>query len=122
MKYTEFFYVFVDVDTTSGHRYIYYTPEDVSRLGRTGEYVHHGLGSNILDGVWYTFLRDLEADLQIAQPLNHIVEVNSIYFRGSGRVDDIRDASVPDPATVFLLGSASLIGFARFRRRKFNSR
>jgi hypothetical protein len=88
-KFSAFFYVFVDVETTSGHRYIYYTPEDGDLLG-TGEYVHHGIGPGAMDGQWQTFQRDLEADLQDAQPLNSIEAVNGFYIRGSGRVDDVK--------------------------------
>ena len=52
--------------------------------------MHHGLGSGVIDGRWRTFVRDLQADLQEAQPGVGIVEVNGFLIRGSGKVDDIK--------------------------------
>lgn len=85
---TEFF-VYVDVDTTAGHRYLEYTASDSDDLG-SGEYVHHGLGSDTTLGEWFTFVRDLQADLEQAQPGEKILEVNAFLIRGSGRIDDIK--------------------------------
>ena len=89
MKYDEDFVVYLDVETTAGHRYIYYTPDDYDDLG-SDKYVHHGLGSLATDGKWRTFTRDLQADLEDAQPGVTILEVNGFLIRGSGRVDDIK--------------------------------
>jgi len=89
MRYSEHFYVFVDVETTAGHRYIYYTPVDSDSLG-SGAYVQYGLGSDVKDGQWRTFVRDLQADLEAAQPGVSILEVNGFRIHGSGRVDDIK--------------------------------
>jgi len=89
MKYSEDFVVFISVETTAGHQYLYYTPSDYSSLG-TGQYVHHGLGNGISDGQWHTAVRDLQADLQEAQPGVSILRVNAFLIRGSGRVDDIK--------------------------------
>jgi DNA-binding beta-propeller fold protein YncE len=88
MKYSEPFIVYVKVDTSAGIRHIYYTPEDRSLLGNN-DYVHHGLGSSMTDGVWHTFYRDLQADLEEAQPGVTINTVNRFLIRGSGFVDDI---------------------------------
>jgi hypothetical protein len=89
MKYKEYFVVYVDVQTTGGHRYIYYTPDDQDGLG-TGEYVHHGLGPSAMNGQWHTFTRDLQRDLDDAQSGVDILEVNGFLIRGSGRVDEIQ--------------------------------
>ena len=89
MKYSEDFIVYLDVETTAGHRYLYYTPVNQDGLG-SGEYVHHGLGTAAMDGQWHTFVRDLQADLADAQPGVTILEVNGFLIRGSGRVDDIK--------------------------------
>jgi len=88
MKYSESFVVYIDTETTAGHRYIYYTPATHDGLGN-GEYVHHGLGTYAMNGRWHTFVRDLQADLDEAQPGEKILEVNGFLIRGSGRVDDI---------------------------------
>jgi hypothetical protein len=88
MKYSERFVVYLDVETTAGHRYIYYTEAGNRWLGE-GEYVHHGLGAYSIDGHWHTFVRDLQADLEDAQSGVTILEVNGFLIRGSGCVDDI---------------------------------
>jgi len=88
LQYSEYFYVYLDVETTAGHRYIYYTPDDYDLLGSAGM-VHYGLGSDVIDGQWHTFVRDLRVDLAEAQPGVRILEVNAFLIRGSGRVDDI---------------------------------
>ena len=89
MKYSEFFAVYVDVETTAGQRFITYKPVDYDGLG-DGTYVYHGLGFSAIDGQWHTHVRDLSADLQEAQPGVTILEVNGFLIRGSGSVDDIR--------------------------------
>ncbi|MBW1867837.1 MAG: fibronectin type III domain-containing protein [Deltaproteobacteria bacterium] len=90
MSFSENFEVYLDVETTSGHFYLNYTPADYDNLGKESGYVHHGLGSNIKDAQWYTFTRDLQADLEDAQPNVTILEVNGFLIRGSGKVDDIK--------------------------------
>jgi hypothetical protein len=88
MKYSANFVVYIDVQTTSGHRYLYYAPLDYDALG-SGEYVGHGLGNDVTDGGWHTFVRDLKLDLDKAQPGIKILKVNGFKIRGSGKVDDI---------------------------------
>lgn len=89
MRYEEDFVVYLDVETTKGHRYLYYAPDDYDDLG-SKEYVHHGLGSLARDGQWHTFTRDLQSDLEEAQLNISIIEVNGFLIRGSGEVDDIQ--------------------------------
>ena len=89
MKYSENYTVYIDVETSDGHRYITYQPLDYNALG-TGEYVFYGLGAQTPDGAWHTFTRDLKADLQSAQPGNEILEVNGFFIRGSGMADNIK--------------------------------
>ena len=43
----------------------------------------------MFDGRWHTFVKDLQADLDEAQPGEKILEVNGFLIRGSGKVDDI---------------------------------
>ena len=42
------------------------------------------------DGQWHIIVRDLQADLEAAQPGVVIVEVNAFLISGSGRMDDIK--------------------------------
>lgn len=88
MQYEEWFTLYIAVQTKDGPRYLYYDPENTDYLDE-GEYIHHGLGSDIIDGTWRTFERDLEYDLQEAQPNNELEAVDAFLIRGSGRVDDI---------------------------------
>lgn len=88
MKYSEFFIIYIDLKTSAGQRYLTYRPLDYNQLG-LGQYVEQGLGSEVIDGEWHTFVRDLKADFAQAQPGITILEVNGILIRGSGSVDDI---------------------------------
>jgi hypothetical protein len=88
MKFTGNYSIYLNVDTTAGQRFIYYTPVDYNLLG-TGQYVHHGLGSTSTNGGWITITRNLLQDLQEGQPGTLITKVNSIWIRGNGRIDDI---------------------------------
>ncbi|MHC5076951.1 MAG: discoidin domain-containing protein, partial [Planctomycetota bacterium] len=101
MKYAELFSVFIDLDTTAGHRYLTYRPNDYNSLG-DGEYVFYGLGENATDGQWHTYVRDLQADLNVAQPGVTILEVNGFLIRGSGMVDDIKLISLNDAISPYL--------------------
>jgi hypothetical protein len=89
MNFGAYFALYIDLNTTAGHRYMQYTPVDSSGLG-TGKYLHHGLGTYLKDGQWHPVVRDLLADLQQAQPGVDILAVNGFLIRGSGRLDDIR--------------------------------
>jgi putative surface-exposed virulence protein len=88
MKYSENFVVAVAVYTTAGSRTLTYTPVGYDGLGSSD--VHHGLGTSAVNGQWQTFTRDLQADLEQAQPGVKILEVNNFQIRGSGLVDDIK--------------------------------
>ena len=89
MKYSEPFTVYIAVQTTNGFRYLYYTPDNTSLLGKD-TYVHHGLGTQARNGQWQTFDRDLAHDLKDTQPDNELQAVLGFLIRGSGRVDEIK--------------------------------
>jgi len=84
--------IYVIVKTTEGLRYLFYvsTPSRGLRHGLENG-IHHGLGKSTIDGRWRTITRDLEADLQDAEPNNKIVSVNGFIYNGGdgGRLDDI---------------------------------
>ncbi|MDY6949963.1 MAG: fibronectin type III domain-containing protein [Thermodesulfobacteriota bacterium] len=87
-SYAERFTVYIEVETSAGLRYLYYTPVNSDHLGDS-RLLHHGLGAHVTDGRWRTFARDLQADLHEAQPGTSIIQVNGFSIRGSGRLDDI---------------------------------
>ncbi len=97
MKFSGRFRVEIVVLTASGKkRILTYEPADKDRLGR-GKRVRFGLGSDITDGNWYCFARDLQSDLETAQPGERIAEVDSFMVRGSGLVDDVKlMAAIPN--------------------------
>ena len=89
MKYDENYIIYVEVQTTSGYRYLQYEPINVDHLGASSQ-VRLGLGTGTKDGQWHTFVRDLQADLTKAQEGVQILQVNTFAIRGSGKVDDIK--------------------------------
>jgi VCBS repeat-containing protein len=89
MKYAEDFAIYVEVKTSAGVKYLQYEPLDVDYLGSSTP-VRFGVGSGAKNGEWHTIIRDLQADLKLAQPGVTILQVNSFSIRGSGRVDDIK--------------------------------
>lgn len=90
-QFSEFFIVYVTVNTPLGQRYLVYRPvnRDLGVRGPRGNYVHHGLGVGAKNGQWQTFSQDLEADLQQYEPGNSILSVNGFLVRGSGKLDNI---------------------------------
>lgn len=89
MNYSEAFMIYIDVQTSVGHRYLVYHAAGFDLLGN-GEYVFHGLEYSYRTGGWQTFTRDLQDDLDEAQPGAKLLEVNSFIIRGSGKIDDIK--------------------------------
>ena len=98
------FTVYIELETDHGLRYLYYRPDNTDYLGDT-HYVHYGLGSNAADGQWHTFVRDLHANLQNAQPDVNILKVNGFLQAEVGvhiiYDDDIRfDQITADNGTI----------------------
>jgi len=89
MRFNESFIIYVRILTEKGSRYIYYTAYE-SSYGKSGEYIHFGLGSSAKNGTWQTFTRDLEADLKKFEPNNKLLKVNAFLVRGSGLIDNIK--------------------------------
>lgn len=88
-QFDEWFSITVEVDTADGRRYMTYHPKDTDDLGTVAT-VGFGLGSFAKDGLWHTFVRDLKADLALAQPENQLISIRTIRVRGSGRIDNIK--------------------------------
>ena len=89
MKYAEAFIIYVEVQTTNGYRYFQYEALAKDYLGRSSQ-VRLGLGTDVRNGQWHTFVRDLQADLDRAQPGVKILQVNAFSIRGSGLIDDVK--------------------------------
>ena len=89
MKYAEAFILYIEVQTTKGYRYFQYEPLAKDYLG-TSSQVRLGLGTDVKNGQWHAFVRDLQADLDRAQPGVEILQVNAFSIRGSGLIDDVK--------------------------------
>lgn len=104
IKYDEPYSFYFTVETTKGERYLYYSSaaNDRGIIGN-GTYIHHGLGESFMDGRWHTITRNLEEDLKDFEPDNHIVAVNGMLIRGSGRIDELilSDGAPLLPDTVY---------------------
>ncbi len=90
--------IYIDVETTEGIVICSYMP---TRFRRSWNWRHmyitvSGRMSWMVSGG--RSHRDLQADLEEAQPGVTILEVNGFLIRGSGRVDDIRLLSVMPPS------------------------
>ena len=88
MKYSDDFVVSVAAKTTSGLRYISFTPQEKDALD-TGTDIFHGLGTDSKDGQWHTYIIDLGYELHEVQPNTTILSLLGFYVRGSGQVVDI---------------------------------
>ncbi len=89
MKYDENYVVYISVNTTKGHRYIYYNASN-NDYGLRGKYIHHGLGSASKNGAWRMVTRNLDSDLKDYEADNNLLSINGFLIRGSGLVDDIQ--------------------------------
>ena len=89
LKSEKFFYFYVEVDTPLGTRWLYYTPVGENGLLQ-GAYAHHSLAYAAVYNQWCTYVRDLAADLDEAEPGNTITAVNRFFVRGTNmRLDDL---------------------------------
>ncbi|NPA61301.1 MAG: hypothetical protein GXO06_03340 [Epsilonproteobacteria bacterium] len=84
--------IYVIADTEMGLRYLFYvsTPSRGLNHGLQNG-IHHGLGEATIAGRWIRITRDLESDLEDAEPENRLIAVNGFIFNGGNgaRVDNI---------------------------------
>jgi hypothetical protein len=92
MKTTVPYTIYIITKTKKGLRYLFYvsTPSRGLKHGFENG-IHHGLGKSTISGKWKTITRDLNLDLQDAEPDNEIIAVNGIIFSGGNgcRMDNI---------------------------------
>ena len=80
------------VESQQGLRYLYYTQSNSTQptASATNErFIATGLGSSSIDGTWRTFERNLQDDLEAAQPGNTLIAIHGILVRGSIGLDDV---------------------------------
>jgi len=88
MNYSEGFVIYIPVETSSGQRYLVYTPRDDDK-GVSGQYIRLGLGADADNGTWQTFARNIAEDLARFEPENELLAINGFMIRGTGFLDDI---------------------------------
>jgi hypothetical protein len=79
-------YFVVDIFTTAGNRRLFYRLLDSSTLG-TSTNIYFGIGlAAKTDGLWHTIVRNIQADLQAAQPTNNLLRIDTfwVYVKGTG--------------------------------------
>ena len=94
--------VYIRVDTTVGKKTIaYVTDARDGVLNAFGELVY-SLGNTANNGIWKTFNRDVQADVEQLFPGVAVLNVSEFLIRGDGRIDDIKlkDAVIPDSLMV----------------------
>jgi hypothetical protein len=89
MKYSEAFKVYIRVETKKGSRYLRYSDKNES-TGLSNKTIYIGIGSEVKDGNWHTFTRDIALDLKTYESDNELISINAFLIHGSGRVDDIK--------------------------------
>ena len=83
------FHVAVVAQTDEGVRYLRYS-RSVNTVPRGNKkVVSIGLGKESYNRHWQNFTRDLQADLDIAQPGNNILAIYGVRVRGSADIDDL---------------------------------
>ncbi|MBQ4864797.1 hypothetical protein J8L98_24230, partial [Pseudoalteromonas sp. MMG013] len=111
MKYGNDFHVYISVETTFGHRYLFYTPKNYYVAGSTEPsqssdktYINHPLGDASTADEWITVNRNLVNDLKAMEPDNELLTINAFLIRGTGKVGHIElgnksDADISHPET-----------------------
>jgi hypothetical protein len=84
MNFSEDFLILISLNTEKGKRFLIYTPGD------DDSYMQYGLGLNATLGVWKSYYRNLQEDLEAFEIDNRIIWVNGFVIRGSGLLDNIK--------------------------------
>jgi hypothetical protein len=90
MNITGGYTIFVSVDTTQGHRWLFYNDLNV-HVGFHGTGILNGFGGpQSHNGTWQKVVIDLDRELKDTEPNNNIIRVNGIRFAGNlGMIDNV---------------------------------
>jgi hypothetical protein len=84
--------IYIITNTKFGTRYVFYvsTPSRGLNHGLDNG-IHHGLGKTTLSGRWIRVTRDLQRDIEDAEPENRLISINGFILNGGNgaRVDNI---------------------------------
>ena len=84
MNYSEDFVIMVELNTNRGKHTLIYTP------GNEDSNLQYGLGTNTTHGLWKSYERDLEKDLNNFVSNSKIISINNFVIKGSGLIDNIQ--------------------------------
>ncbi|MFK7995627.1 MAG: family 16 glycosylhydrolase [Granulosicoccus sp.] len=91
---------YIATTTTNGFRYISYESKDSGRGLVSDRFIFSGLGIPANTARWRTVERDLEADLQAAEPGNTLLAIHGFLVRGSMHIDDISFSTEAPPVNI----------------------
>jgi len=89
MNFNSKYYIYVNVSTEEGNKYIRYSSHGDNGITTDGNYVLLNIGSELMDGNWHNVVRDLQADLKTQFPDLTVTKVNQMVVRGTGKMDNV---------------------------------
>ncbi|CAA6807212.1 MAG: Unknown protein [uncultured Sulfurovum sp.] len=92
MKFSEYFAIYIPIETENGIRYLIYTAKNKS-TGLRGKYIHIGLGKKLKNGEMHTIKRNIQEDLQRFDRSNELIGINGFIVRGSGEIDNVETSA-----------------------------
>jgi len=94
MKTTQEYIIDVELITQNGNKVLRYSDYHEDYISADEE-ITLGLGKTSINGDWHTFHRNLVKDLQLVEPDNNIISVESFTVRAKGSFDNIELYSDP---------------------------
>ncbi|MCH9740300.1 MAG: DUF5011 domain-containing protein [Epsilonproteobacteria bacterium] len=99
MNYTDRYTIYVSVDTTDGHRWLFFNDLN-GHWGYHGAGILSGFGNaQSHNGTWQTVTLDLDEELRTAEPNLEIIRVNGMQFNGWGGLIDNVTLDAPERTT-----------------------
>jgi len=98
MKNSDGYVVSVMVKTKKGNRYLEYDEAPFTEKSKDGESINHGLGYASTDGLWHTYIRNIELDLKELEADNELISIEGMLIIGSVEIDDLELFKVLHPA------------------------
>ncbi len=89
MKTIDGFVIDIVVMTSFGERLLRYRDDLESSKGLEGEIIFHGVGYPSSNGLWHTYTRNLQKDLEEFDVNNKILSVNKFLIRANCSLDNL---------------------------------
>lgn len=95
MKTKEGFIIDIIVKTSLGERVLRYRDEPESNIGIDGDTIFYGLGYFAAKGLWHTYTRNLQKDIEKFEANNKVLSVSKFLIRANANLDNIELFSSP---------------------------